>query len=152
MKKIFVWMALSIMTISSAAFAGDDPIYTGVFNNKAVGGYDTVSYFQESGPVKGKKSFKTKWRGANWYFVSQENLDAFTANPEKYAPQYGGYCAWAAAHDTLAKGSPKHWSIIDDKLYLNYDKSIHEAWTPRQEELIPVADGKYPELVDLTKE
>lgn len=129
------------------AFA-EPEIYTGILSNKAAGGYDVVSYFSEnSTPVKGVKAHKTSWRGADWYFASQENLDAFKKNPTAYAPQYGGYCAWAAAHDTLAKGDPTIYHIENGKLYFNYDKKINDSWLPRRAELIPVADTLYPKLI-----
>lgn len=134
----------------SAQAQASDPIYTGTFSNTAIKGYDTVSYFQGDGvPVKGSQDFKTDWRGATWLFSSQDNLNAFKDSPEKYAPQYGGYCAWAAAHGSLAKGDPAVYTLIDGKLYLNYDKSIHQKWLPRTDELIPRADKEYPELVEI---
>lgn len=148
MKTFFTVTLLAFFMVAAPAFA-DSPIYTGTFNNKAVGGYDTTTYFNAGGPVKGLDTFKTNWRGANWYFVSQTNLEKFNANPEKYAPQYGGYCAWAAAHGTLAKGDPKIYDIENGKLYLNYDQSIQNSWTPRKAELITKADAQYPSLVDL---
>ena len=69
---------------------------TEVFNpsNQAVRGYDPVAYFTEGKPVKGEQSLTYHWKDANWYFSSKENLDSFMKNPEKYAPQYGGYCAY----------------------------------------------------------
>lgn len=144
----FIFIA-GLLSFPGAAHA-DNPIYTSLFSNKAVGGYDTVSYFQGDGtPVKGSSDFQTEWRGAKWYFASQENLDAFLINPEQYAPQYGGYCAWALAHDTLAKGDPEVYTIYDGKLYLNINKKTESLWLPRKGELIPVADKTYPELVDL---
>lgn len=147
---VFAFMAMiALFGVTNQALA-DDPIYTGSFGNLAVKGYDTVSYFQGNGaPVKGSEKFQTQWRGANWHFSSQANLDAFKANPEKYAPQYGGYCAWAAAHGTLAKADPKIYKLENGKLYLNYDQSIADKWLPRRAELIPAADEKYPTLVDL---
>lgn len=145
-KFILASAMFAFFTLINPAQAADQ-IYTGLFNNKAVGGYDTVAYHTVGKPVKGSKEFKTEYKGANWFFSSQENLDLFTANPEKYAPQYGGYCAWAAAHDTLAKGDPKHWHIEDGKLYLNYDKKTHSLWLPRRAELVPVADEAFTELL-----
>lgn len=138
---------LAFFTLVSPAHAAD-PIYTGTFNNKAVGGYDTVAYHKAGKPVKGSKDFKTEYKGAEWFFASQENLDLFKADPAKYAPQYGGYCAWAAAHDTLAKGDPEHWHIEDGKLYLNFNKKINDQWLPRRAELIPVADEAFPDLLE----
>lgn len=134
----------------STNVSAKDPVYTSFLSNKAIQGYDSVSYFQGDGiPVEGSDDFQTEWRGATWYFSSAENLQAFQSQPEKYAPQYGGYCAWAAAHDSLAKGDPLIYEIVGDKLYLNYNERIGYQWSPRKEELIPVADEKYPELVDL---
>lgn len=91
MKKLF---ALLIMLFSFPTFAADE-IYTGIFSNKAVSGYDTVAYFTQGKPVKGDSKWQTEYKGADWYFSSQENLDKFKADPDAYAPQYGGYCAWA---------------------------------------------------------
>ncbi|MEZ8141920.1 YHS domain protein [Enterovibrio norvegicus FF-33] len=120
-------LLLISLFFSAATFAAED-VYTGFFSNKAVSGYDTVSYF-EGGPVQGKSDFKTEYQGAEWLFSSQANLDKFLANPEQYAPQYGGYCAWAIAEkDDLAPGDPAYWKIVDGKLYLNYDKSIQGKW------------------------
>ena len=142
-------VVLAFMGFSTQALASD-PIYTGFLSSTAIGGYDTVSYFQGDGvPVKGSSDYSTEWRGATWHFSSAENLAAFTANPEQYAPQYGGYCAWATAHDNLAKGDPEVYELVSGKLYLNYNGDINARWSPRKEELIPVADGKYPNLVDL---
>lgn len=148
-KRMMIAAAISVFGLSTAAFA-DDPIYTGVFSSKAVKGYDTVSYFQGDGiPVKGNKDFQTEWRGATWLFSSASNLALFTADPEKYAPQYGGYCAWALAHGSLAKGDPKVYNLQDGKLYLNYDRGIQKKWLPRKDELIIKADAEYPARVDL---
>lgn len=146
-KGVITTMALALFVIVGPAQAAD-PIYTGTFSNKAVGGYDTVAYHTENKAVKGSKEFSTIWKSASWYFKSQENLDLFKADPEKYAPQYGGYCAWAVAHDNLVKADPKTWHIDDGKLYLNYDKSVADEWLPRKGELIPKADEKFPELLE----
>jgi len=152
MFKIFKTFALTLMVaafgLTGTAMA-DDPIYTGTFSNTALKGYDSVSYFQGDGvPVKGLEQFETKWRGANWRFASKDNLEDFKASPEKYAPQYGGYCAWAAAHDSLAKGDPLVYTMVNGKLYLNYDQSINKSWQPRKEELIQKADKLYPALIN----
>ncbi len=148
--KVFtLTLAVSVFGLMGTAIA-ENPIYTGIFSNTALKGYDTVSYFQGDGkPVNGTDEFEAEWRGANWRFSSKENLEAFKANPEKYAPQYGGYCAWAAAHDTLAKGDPLVYTLLDGKVYLNYDASINDSWQPRREELVEKADVIYPTLVEL---
>lgn len=147
MKYIFASAFLAFFMLVGPAQAAD-PIYTGTFSNKAVGGYDTVAYHTVGEPVKGSKKFKTKYKGADWLFSSQENLDLFKADPEKYAPQYGGYCAWAAAHDNLYKGDPKKWHIEEGKLYLNYSNKIQEQWLERRVELIAEADELFPDLLE----
>jgi YHS domain-containing protein len=151
MKKIIILIftvALGLMGVTQHAWA-DAPIYTGTFTNSALKGYDAVSYFKGTGvPAKGSDAFKTSWRGADWLFSSQANLDAFKADPDRYAPQYGGYCAWAAAQGSLAKGDPTVYTLLNGKLYLNYNKKINNDWFPRKEELISIADKKYPDLVD----
>lgn len=137
-----------VFGLSAQAFA-KDPIYTGFFSSTAIGGYDTVSYFQGDGiPQEGLEEFQAEWLGANWYFANAENLATFKENPEQYAPQYGGYCAWAVSQDSLAKGDPMIYQIVGEKLYLNYNEDISEKWSPRKEELIPIADSNYPDLVD----
>ncbi len=137
----------AFMFVCNASHAAD-PIYTGLFSKKAVGGYDTVSYFTEDTPLKGTEEFTTEWRGANWHFTSQENLDKFKEEPTKYAPQYGGYCAWAvAAKKDLVKGDPEVYTIYKDKLYLNYDPSVHKTWEAQKDQFILQADTTYPTLV-----
>ncbi|MCG7497328.1 YHS domain-containing protein [Vibrio sp. Of7-15] len=141
-------MGLLLLVISHSSIAGD-AIYTSFFSNKAVGGYDTVAYFTEGKPVEGVKSFKTEYKGAEWYFSSQKNLDLFIAQPEKYEPQYGGFCAWAvAAKNDRAPGDPKQWKIVNNKLYLNYDKDIKQLWETDIPGFIKTADQNWPTLLN----
>ena len=86
----------------------------------AIRGYDTVAYFTQNQAVKGSDKFATQWQGATWQFSSQEHLDLFTANPEKYAPQYGGYCALGVVRGHLVKIEGESWTIFENKLYLNF--------------------------------
>jgi YHS domain-containing protein len=144
MKKI---MALTLLLMSHLSFAAD-AVYTGYFSNKALGGYDTVSYFTDNEPAKGSSKYTTKYKGADWYFVSQTHLDLFKAEPEKYAPQYGGYCAWAlSANNSFASGDPTQWAIVDNKLYLNYDKSVKAKWDAKRAFHIVQADRNWPALI-----
>lgn len=127
---------------SLAAHAG--PVYTGFFSNTAVGGYDTVSYHQGE-PVKGGKAHQTQWMGADWYFSSAENLALFKDSPERYAPAFGGHCAWAlAAKDDLVKGDPEVWAIVDEVLYLNYSKSVQKTWNTDRPGFIRQANANWP--------
>ena len=114
-------MFFALLLLSPVAFAKPP-----VFETRAgaIRGYDAVAYFTESKPVRGNKDYVVEWNGARWYFASAENRDRFEADPNKYAPQYGGYCAWAVANGYTASTDPGAWSIKDGKLYLNYSKLV----------------------------
>ena len=84
---------------------------------------------------------------AIWYFKSQENLDMFKTTPTKYAPQYGGYCAWSVSQGNNASSDPEQWTIVNDKLYLNYDQEIKERWLKNRDALILEADKNWPEVL-----
>lgn len=124
-------------------------IYTPRFSSLALKGYDAVSYFLEGRPSKGTKEFSTKWKGATWQFASEKNLNLFLSAPEEYAPQYGGYCAWAIANDKLAKGDPLVYTLLDGKLYLNFNRSVDKTWQQNRAEFIEKADLLYPILVQV---
>ena len=137
----------SLLFITTQAFALD-PVYTPLLSNTAISGYDSVAYFTQNKPVKGSGEFSYSYKGANWTFSSQENLDAFKANPEKYAPQYGGYCAWAVSQGYIASTDPHAWTIVDDKLYLNYSKSVRQQWRPDAKNNIVKGDKNWPGLLN----
>lgn len=148
MKRITTIFALLFALFASSAHA-NPPIETGTFNNLAIYGYDTVAYFTEDKAVKGKKGVSHEWRGAEWRFSSEENKAMFVANPEKYAPQYGGYCAYAMSDGRLVGIDEDAFTIVDGKLYLNYSKSVMKEWRSNQEQFIKEADELYPTKVDL---
>lgn len=128
------------------AMAKDAPVYTATFSSTAVSGYDAVAYFTERKPVKGNSKFSTEYKGAKWLFSSQENRDKFVATPEQYAPQYGGYCAWAVSQGYTASGDPLAWRVVNNKLYLNYDAEIQKKWEASIPEFIQKADTNWPKL------
>ncbi|WP_158768410.1 YHS domain-containing (seleno)protein [Paraglaciecola sp. L1A13] len=132
-----------ILSFSQTALA-QDPIETGLFNNKAIYGYDTVAYFTQDKAVKGSKTFTTTWRGADWFFSSQTHLDLFKADPEKYAPQYGGYCAYAMATGDFVGIDEDAFVIDNGKLYLNYSASVQQKWLANKAQYIQQADAQYP--------
>ena len=117
-----------------------DAVYTGYFSSKAVLGYDVVAYFTESKPVKGSSKYVFEYQGADWYFSSAENLTIFKNNPVKYAPQYGGHCAWAMSSNQIAPGNAPFWTIYNDKLYLNYDRGVLDTWRTDKDAFIQQAD------------
>ena len=136
-----------ILGASLAPLWAVEPIQTGFFDDLAVKGYDTVAYFTDGKPVKGSKKFTHAWKGAEWRFASAEHRDLFAADPEKYAPQYGGYCAWAVSQGSTAGIDPKAWKIVDGKLYLNYSSKIQKKWEADIPGHIDAADGHWPKLL-----
>ena len=146
-KKISLWPLAFILSffISGSAFA-IDPIHTNLFGS-AIDGYDPVAYFKDSKAVEGDNDFVYEWNGAKWYFSSAENKQDFIAAPEKYAPQYGGYCAWAVIQGAAVKTDPNAWHIENGKLYLNYDKNVQAQWSQDIPGNIKKADQKWPTLL-----
>lgn len=136
-------MLLLLFLFGAASAQAAEPIYTGFFSNKAVSGYDVTSFFDQSEPVEGSSKYKLKYKGADWYFTSQANLDKFEADPTKYAPQYGGYCAWAMSNDKNAPGNAPFWTIYNDKLYLNYDQRVLDTWRDDIDGFIKKADANW---------
>ena len=146
MARLIVLTLLSIFAFYASA--AEPPVYTGLLSNTGAGGYDTVAYFEEGKPVKGSSRFATEHLGATWRFSSEENLKQFLANPERYVPAYGGYCAWAVSQGYLAKGDPQHWSIRDGRLFLNYNRAVQTSWLENPDELIVKGDANWPTLLD----
>jgi hypothetical protein len=97
-------------------------------NQPALSGYDPVAYFIAGLPLRGDPTLTHEWQGITFRFSSVDSLKAFIANPERYAPQFGGYCAWAASQGRLAKPDPEIWRIVDGKLYLNCSKDAERKW------------------------
>ena len=96
-------------------------------NGLALEGYDSVAYFTEGAPTPGRASISYEWEGATWQFASVDNRDKFIADPERYAPQFGGHCAVARAQGMHVKGSPELWRIEDGMLFLNKNKLAVKA-------------------------
>ena len=135
---------------SANASAGSAAAKIYVKDGVAIGGADPVAYFNsdlaEGDFVEGSADYTHEWAGATWQFASAENRDAFAANPEQYAPQYGGYCAWAAAQNAIAAISPDAWSVVDGRLYLNANKKIQARWEKDIAGFIAKANENWPTL------
>jgi YHS domain-containing protein len=144
-RQLFTSLFLTLMVATNAIAL--DAIFTPWNNNLAIRGYDPVAYFTEDAAVEGSKQFEYEWQNATWRFSSEENLNMFSSNPETYAPQYGGYCAWAVAHGETASIEPEQFSIIDGKLYLNYNAKIQEKWKADTSKYIEQADENWPKLL-----
>ena len=119
-----------------------------VAEGKAIKGYDPVAFFTESKPVMGQDSLMLQWSGATWYFASRKNLEAFKMDPEHYAPQYGGYCAYGTAKGHKAPTEADTWTILDGKLYFNYNQKVKELWSKDRPGLIKKADETWPMIKD----
>jgi len=117
-------------------------------NNLAIKGYDTVAYFKEGKALKGNDAFTFQWHEMTWYFLSKENRDLFAHAPEKYAPQYDGYCAWAMTEGRKAQTDPEVWKIVNGKLYLNCSKAAYEKWSKDIPGNIQKADVKWSKFMN----
>lgn len=141
MKRLVFIFCLSVWTLTSLK-AQKSEIF--VKDSIAINGYDAVAYFKQSAPVKGQTQFTYLWKGGKWLFSSAENMNDFKANPEKYAPQYGGYCAYGTADGHKAPTDPEAWTVLDGKLYLNYNKKVFGLWQKDRANYIIKADKNWP--------
>ena len=121
-------------------------VYTGILEGVALGGYDAVAYHTQGAPVPGDASITLEHEGATWRFSSTANRDTFAADPVRYAPQYGGHCAWATAQGYLAHGDPEVWRIVDGRLFLNANQQVNRGWLRDLEAFIAQADANWPSL------
>jgi YHS domain-containing protein len=135
-----------LVAFGRPVFAGQPDVFIG--GNTAINGYDPVAYFTEGRPVEGSEAFTHEWNGATWRFASVESRDAFAANPEEFAPQYGGYCAYAVANGYTAKTEPDAWTIHDGKLYLNFSRRIRRRWEKDIPGHIASANENWPSVLE----
>jgi len=131
-----------------AGFEELPPIPVFAVDGVAIRGADPVAFFREGRPVDGDAAFEADWNGARWRFVSGDNRNDFLAEPERFAPRYGGFCAWAiAARGKLYSTQPSNWSIVDDRLYLNFNDDIQRRGEADIPGFIAEADRRWPEIV-----
>ncbi|HEU0310743.1 MAG TPA: YHS domain-containing (seleno)protein [Sphingomicrobium sp.] len=139
--------ALTILLAAPAvtpAFAEAPPEVSVAEDGLAARGYDVAAYFLQGGPVIGSAAHQLQYKGATWRFASAENLARFKADPSAYAPQFGGYCAWAVSQGYIAPGDPKQWKIVDGRLYLNANARAKELWEADQAEAIVRGHANWP--------
>lgn len=138
--------ALSVVVAvagAAAAHANKPPVSVELLQPAAAGGYDVTSYFTGS-PVRGSAQFTATHNGATYRFASAANRDKFVANPAAFAPQYGGYCAWAVSQGYTAPGRPQFWKVVDGKLYLNYSAEVQQRWERDIPGFIQSANRNWP--------
>ncbi|WP_431125456.1 YHS domain-containing (seleno)protein [Flagellimonas flava] len=114
-----------------------------MFSNEAINGYDPVAYFKENKAVPGNEAITYQWNHADWSFSSEENKALFAENPEKYAPQYGGFCAFAVSKGFTANSNPNTYEILDGKLYLFDSEDIKADWKANSEESLRKGDTNW---------
>ena len=134
--------SLLIALLSNVSLAGEQYTQKGY----AVSGYDTVAYFTLGKATKGDKNIAAEWNNAKWLFASEENKQLFLADPEKYAPAYDGHCAFAAGVNKKVSAKPTLWKIVDNRLFLNYNKSANERWLENPESYIEDGDKNWEQL------
>lgn len=140
-------LALAALAPAAPAFADQRPVYTAPLSNVGVGGYDVVAYFTDGRPVRGATQFRTIHQNVEYRFASAEHLAAFRADPSRYLPQYGGYCAWAVSQGYTASANPNNWRIVDGRLYLNYNTEIQSRWELDIARHIQNANANWPSVL-----
>lgn len=145
MKKLIILIAV-LLTAFFTANAQKSEIF--VSSGKAIKGFDPVAFFKDAKAVKGKDSLTFTYKNATWLFANAENLEAFKSSPEKFEPQYGGYCAYGTANGYKAPTQTDTWTIADGKLYFNYNQKVKEAWSKQQAALIEKANANWPLIKD----
>lgn len=137
-------LAMAALPFAQAAQAGMPAVNVSSQSGFAIHGYDVMSYWQDGTPRAGDPEIAAEHDGARWAFASEETRAAFLADPERYAPQYGGYCAYAAARNSIADVDPTIWAIHEGKLYLNYNARIGRKWERNMLDYIAQADANWP--------
>jgi YHS domain-containing protein len=146
LKKIFPFVIMIIFNMTAFSQSKlETPVYVDD-QGIAIRGYDPVSYFTDRRPVKGDPEFSFSWKGARWLFSSSLHKNMFAADPQKYTPQYGGYCAYGASEKHKATTEPDAWTIVNDKLYLNYNLKVKEIWIKDTTARIKLADEYWNSL------
>lgn len=148
MRVLFTAFITAFALIIAAPAMAKEPVYQSFIGGVAINGYDPVAYFEEGAPVEGSSDFEHEWNGAAWRFANAENRDRFAADPEAYAPQYGGYCAWAVSQGYTASTDPAAWKIVDGKLYLNYSADVQKRWQSDEAGNIAKADANWPRVLE----
>lgn len=143
---VFVVAAVSLVLLVGYQKPAAEPINK-TADGVALKGYDAVAYFKDGQAVRGSDEFAYEWMSSKWYFASEANRGLFASDPEKYAPQYGGYCAWAVGHEYTAPGDPTVWKIFEGKLYLNYNKDVQKMWEKDIPGLTKKGDENWPRLI-----
>ncbi|UWP88196.1 YHS domain protein [Aliiroseovarius crassostreae] len=134
------------LVLTRPALAASDPVYNEA--GIAWDGHDPVAYFTKGAPTPGNEAFSAEYQGARVLFSSAETRDMFVASPETYAPQFGGYCAYAASKGYLAPTVPEAWTVFEDKLYLNFSLRARELWLQDVPGNVAKGNANWPGILD----
>jgi YHS domain-containing protein len=139
--------ALFVPGVAIAPAMAGKPVNTlGSAERVAIRGYDPVAYFREGGPRKGSAAHAVDHDGATWHFASAANRALFLADPERYKPAYGGFCAYGTSRGYLVKTEPEAWSIVEGRLYLNYDLDVRDTWSKDTKTYLMRSERNWPNL------
>ena len=135
--KVFLVLLILVAAMAAACTTTASSIALNAdASGMALRGYDAVAYFAVDSAVKGDAKYSYVWNGAKWLFSSEENMNKFMANPEAYAPQFGGYCAYAVSEGYTADADHEAWKVVAGKLYLNYNRDVQKTWEKNEAERI----------------
>ena len=146
--RFFIFINVSLVAgLVTLSFAGDPQkkVAAGA-DGVAIRGYDTVAYFTENRATKGNPEFTHLWRDVKWYFANAEHQALFTANPERYAPQFGGFCALGVSKGKAVAADPEAWTIVEGKLYMKFNEDARDRWRKDKDKAIEKAEENWVEL------
>ncbi len=144
-RRSFIGLLAASPLLARPAFAATADVFSD--GGLAIRGADPVAFFTAGAPTTGDAAHSLMWKGATWQFASAENMALFEANPEAYAPQFGGYCAFAMSKGSIASSVPEAWSIVDGKLYLNYSVNVRTIWSEDIPGNIARAESFWPDIL-----
>lgn len=148
--KVLAFMVVAaggVAPLTSHAVKQTGGEYNTLYAGLGAKGYDVVAYFTKGKPVQGSARHESVYGGVTWRFANADHRELFEANPEKYAPQYGGFCSWGAANGKLFDVDPANgWTIVDGKLYLNFNADLNKTFTKDAAKFIPKADQNWQSL------
>lgn len=142
-RRALLCAAFAAVAVTAGAY-GQQPVVNQDRRGLALQGYDVVAYATAGRPVKGQPAYSHRWNDATWQFSSAEHRDAFAREPERYAPQFGGYCAYAVSRGYTADVDPEAWSIVGGRLYLNYSKRVQRLWEQERDANIEKGRANWP--------
>ena len=137
-----------LLGLPAAASAAPAPAVNATEAGLAIGGYDPVAYFTEGRPVAGSADFELRWNGATWRFASEESRSRFQSDPDRFAPRFGGYCAWAVSQNYIASGDPLVWRIVEGRLYLNFNARAKMLWEADLDAAIARGNANWPSVLE----